>query len=323
MRKILGSIFPILGMLVLILDSKTALKGASEGVSLCIQVVVPSLFPFFFLSNYLTGNIIGKKVPGLCTLSRFFGIPSGAESLLIPAFLGGYPSGAQAISQARQSGSLTIRQAEQLLAFCSNTGPSFVFGILSQQFPGLSYPWLLWLIHILGALLSAFFFSCSDSASAAMPQNKITVSDALRSSLRIMATVSGWVVLFRILLSFLNRWFLWALPIDYQPILAGILELTNGCSVLSQIENVRIRFIICSGLLALGGLCVTMQTWSVTDGISKKNYYIGKLLQCLFSIFISICFLYKYWLLLPIVIAVPILIGKSRKDYSISAPVRV
>ena len=35
-----------LGMIVLILDSKTALSGCREGVTLCLNVVIPSLFPF-------------------------------------------------------------------------------------------------------------------------------------------------------------------------------------------------------------------------------------------------------------------------------------
>ena len=34
------------GMLVLILDAKTALAGAKEGIQLCLYTVIPSLFPF-------------------------------------------------------------------------------------------------------------------------------------------------------------------------------------------------------------------------------------------------------------------------------------
>ena len=42
-----------LGMLVLILDSKTALAGAREGIDLCIRTVIPSLFPFFLFFVYI------------------------------------------------------------------------------------------------------------------------------------------------------------------------------------------------------------------------------------------------------------------------------
>ena len=49
-------------LLILILNVDTAVKGAQEGLELCIQTIIPSLFPFFdgkvsftissFLSNY-------------------------------------------------------------------------------------------------------------------------------------------------------------------------------------------------------------------------------------------------------------------------------
>lgn len=35
-----------LGMLLLVLDSKTALLGAKEGVMLCLSSVIPALLPF-------------------------------------------------------------------------------------------------------------------------------------------------------------------------------------------------------------------------------------------------------------------------------------
>ena len=36
-------------MLALILDSRTALAGAVQGVELCLKTLIPFLFPFLFL----------------------------------------------------------------------------------------------------------------------------------------------------------------------------------------------------------------------------------------------------------------------------------
>lgn len=99
-----------------------------------------------------------------------------------------------------------------------------------------------------------------------------------------MATVCGWVVLFRVLLAFLKRWIFWILPAAVQVAVTGILELSNGCCELLAVTDVSARFCICSGILAFGGLCVTMQTVSVTAGLSLKPYFWGKLLQTLFSL---------------------------------------
>jgi hypothetical protein len=54
-RKKYGFAAAVLGMTVLILDSRGAAQAAAEGVAVCIRTVIPSLFPFFLLSGYLTG----------------------------------------------------------------------------------------------------------------------------------------------------------------------------------------------------------------------------------------------------------------------------
>ncbi len=82
-----------LGMLALILDGRTAIEGARQGIELCLRTVIPSLFPFFVLSILLTSSLLGSSLIVLRPLGRLFGMPEGAESLLIPAFLGGYPVG--------------------------------------------------------------------------------------------------------------------------------------------------------------------------------------------------------------------------------------
>ena len=59
-----------LAMLALILDSATSFEGASDGISLCIRTVIPSLFPFFVLSSMLTGNLYGLSGEILRPLGR-------------------------------------------------------------------------------------------------------------------------------------------------------------------------------------------------------------------------------------------------------------
>ena len=99
-------------MLALILDGRTAIDGARQGIELCLRTVIPSLFPFFVLSILLTSSLLGSPLAVLRPLGRLFGMPDGAESLLIPAFLGGYPVGAQNVAAAFRSGQLTKPEAE-------------------------------------------------------------------------------------------------------------------------------------------------------------------------------------------------------------------
>ena len=252
-------------MLILILDSKTALRGAADGIELCLKTVVPSLFPFFVLSAALMQSCQG----------------SGAVmGILIPAFLGGYPVGAQTVYQAYRSGAVSKRDAEKLLAFCNNAGPAFLFGMVGQLFPGQSWVWALWGTHVLGAVIAAGFvvgFPISIPVSGGcIPKNP---AEIMRKSVGIMAVVCGWIVLFRVVIAFLDRWIFWLFPAEVRVALIGLLELSNGCWELRTIPSIPARFLLCGGMIAVGGLCVSMQTASVTPGLSLRFYALGKLVQ--------------------------------------------
>ena len=89
------------------------------------------------------------------------------------------------------------------------------------------------------------------------------------------------------ILAFMEVWFLWMLPLPLQALTVGILELSNGCIRLEGLPCEGLRFLIASVLLSIGGICVTLQTASVSEGISLKLYFPGKILQCALSVMMS------------------------------------
>jgi len=212
MNKIFLTAASFLGLLLLILDSKTALMGANEGISLVWTVLVPSIFPFLFLSIYLSGSAHGSRLTLCEPLTRFLHLPEGREYLLIPAFLGGYPAGAQAVSQVWYSGMLSRENAEKMLSFCNNAGPSFLFGMVSSCFMDAKKIWLLWIIHILGAITAARLHPCRyEKTCTYAKKSAISASSALKQSISVMAVISSWAILFRVVIAFADRWFLWLL----------------------------------------------------------------------------------------------------------------
>lgn len=311
-RKTYVGIGAALGMLLLILDSRTALEGARTGLDLCIRTVVPSLFPFFLLSILLTGSLLGSGLPWLRPIAKLCRMPKGAESILVSAFLGGYPVGAQAVASAYHCGQITKEDAERMLSFCSNAGPAFLFGMVGSMFPDGRTAWLLWGIHIAAALLTAVMFpGGSHSTVKVETHNTVSISCALTSAIQVMSRVCGWVILFRVVIAFLERWILWILPMEARVALTGILELSNGCCDLWKIPDVNTRFLVCSAILAFGGLCVTMQTMSVTGGLSMRSYYLGKLLQTALVLLMSGAILYGIWL--PCCVGLAVLAAILRK----------
>lgn len=320
-RRLLTGAAAGLGMMALILDGKTALAGAAEGVQLCVQAIVPSLFPFFFLTGLLTASLLGEHLTPLLPLGKWLGFPPGAESLLICAFLGGYPSGAQTVAQAWKNGYLSKASAVHLLRFCNNAGPSFIFGMLLHIFPDRKSIWILWGIQMLSAFLVGSLFSVPPGQTVRMVPKRVFFSQALNSAIRGTVLVCGWVILFRILMTFLDRWFLWRASPWLRILTLGLLEITNGCLWLDQLADPRLRFLLCSGMLCFGGLCVTMQTICVTDGLPIRPYLEGKLTQSILCLLLSLGLAYRYWWIIPVVGVVYGTVRKKiRKSYRNSLP---
>ncbi len=276
--------FSALAMLLLILDTKTALYGTSSAIQLCIRTVIPSLFPFFVVSSLLTGTLAGHTIPALRPLCALLGVPKGGESLLLIGLLGGYPVGARCIADACGCHAISQEDAQRMLGFCSNAGPAFLFGMAGQLFDSVRICWVLWGIHILSALAVGLILPKNPAGTAAPVSACVSLPSALRQGVRSMAEVCGWVVLFRVVIVFCQRWFLWLLPQPAQILFIGLLELSNGCISLALLPNHGLRFLLLSLFLSVGGVCVGMQTVSVTHPLGTGKYFRGKLLQGMLSI---------------------------------------
>lgn len=283
-RRKLTLTLTILAMVLLILDSRNTVRFAAKGIDLCIRTVIPSLFPFFVLSIYLTGNLGG----------------SGVLPVLISGFLGGYPTGAQAAAQLWRTGRITRTQGNKLLLFCSQAGPSFLFGMVAAQFPERSYLWKLWAVQILSALC-VFLLIPRDTYCKNIPADplQLSLTTAMQRALSAMVRVCGWVVIFRVILGYLSALHL---SETVTILLGGILELANGCMELKSVESLELRFFLGAIMLNFGGICVLLQTASVAEGLDIGIYLLGKLLQTGFCILISLTFLGHWKGLIPILL---------------------
>lgn len=280
-------LFSIGAMVLLILDAQTAIRSTANGLLLCLETIIPSLFPFMILSGIITNAASGIRSRMLNPVSRIFRIPKGCEPLLLTGLLGGYPVGAKCVNDAYSAGSINLQTAKRLLRFCNNAGPAFIFGITIPLFRSKWIPWVLWGIQICSCyLISLATPQCSQLEI--QRQIKKAKTSIMQSSIKAMGTVCGWVMIFRVIIGILDKWILGTLPAVYRTVLSCCLELSNGCVRLSMIDSEQLRFIICSGALSFGGCCIFMQTASIVGNIGFGAYLKGKLTQTLISLFLSV-----------------------------------
>ena len=279
-KRTIPALGSIAAMLILILDSKTALAGVSEGIDLCLKVVIPSLFPFLILSTLLTESTYGMKLWFLRPLCRLCRIPNEAAPLLLVGLIGGYPVGAQCIARSWRNGQLSDSNAQRMLGFCSNAGPGFIFGMTAGLFDSMVLGWILWLIQIVAILITGCLLPGNGYGASVCSRNKpLSPAVLLHQAISAMTSICGWVILFRTVITFCDRHLLHLLPQYAQCLTAGILELTNGCCRLIQVPSEKVRLLLCSIFLSFGGIGVYMQTVSVTQGLGTGSYLKGKILQ--------------------------------------------
>lgn len=288
--------FSILGtvaaMLALILDSRTAIQGAADALQLCIKTAIPSLFPFFVLSGLLVPYASKLRIRWL---GQLLGVPDGWESVFILGSVSGYPVGAQCVAQGYRSGKLSENHAKRMLGFCTNCGPSFIFGIAGNVFPDLWTPFSIMVIGLLSAVIVGAFWPGSTDQTISTPITaKISMPQAVQQAIRSMASVCAWVILSKVILAFLGKWILWRLPVEGAILANGVLELTNGCLALSGCQSEVIRFVIANGIISFGGFCVAMQAASVCGsvGLDSRNYLPQKTVQGATAATLAAGFLY-------------------------------
>lgn len=272
-------------MLFLIIHSNKAAAYAIDAIKLCCTSLVPSLFPFMFLSMVLSNALIGYRFHFFSGIRKVCRIPDGSEFIFILGILGGYPIGAQMVTNAYRCGKLERSDAQRMLGFCNQAGPAFIFGILGPLFHSGWIVAMLWLVQICSAILTGILLeghSASEITIADTPSMSIT--EILERSVKVMALICGWVILFKIIIGFAQQYLLLYLPEYISILLCGLLELTNGCITLYELENSGARFILSALFLSTGGLCVALQTASATKPLNLNTYLIGKSIQGAISI---------------------------------------
>ena len=128
------------------------------------------------------------------------------------------------------------------------------------------------------------------------------LGDSIKNAISTILIIGGFVVIFSIIISILNNSYIldmlskfispvltdFGINFEFtKPILAGIIELTNGLKLVSEtaIVNYNLSIIISAFLLGFGGISILLQVSSIvakTD-LSIKKYVIGKFLQGIFA----------------------------------------
>lgn len=311
--------------ILLLINPDSIIDSGRKGVNLCLNIIFPSLLPFFVVSRLIldTGAIrpIGRLFEPL--MKPVFNLPGNAAFPLIAGWLSGYPAGAKYTADLYEKKLLTREQAQRLLAFCNNSGPLFIVGAVGTGFFGSSrIGFTLLLCHILASItigigtgLISRIKKQPDLNKATQVENKPAalsgrlLTNAVTDSVMILLRISGTIIFFAVLVQTLDNIGFFRLigkipalvsGIDYtyndtiKVFFAGSLEITYGLYILSMSYTIpaQLKFILTGFICGFGGFSVYTQVTGVCpQEFELKKYFYGKVMHGLIAAAYSAVFL--------------------------------
>lgn len=297
MKQRIITLFCICLLLFLLVHPEEAFLSAKDGMSLWLNVMIPTLLPFLILTGILlkAGNIPQLLGPLSPFWKHFFGISPAGAYVLILGFLCGYPMGAKLAHDLYINHQISQREGEYLLTFSCNASPAFIFSYLSQNIlEGKVPPHSLLLLLLSADFVCMLFFRFlvyhGNTVSSVEPESRkketyqqdstgVILDVSIMSGFETITRLGGYILIFSLLFTgFYHYWPFWN---QNKILLTSPIELTTGLHQIAQSAfSWKIKYITSMTLTAFGGFCVMFQTKSVLEEkLSILPYIFAKCLN--------------------------------------------
>lgn len=290
---------------VMLLPEATG-RGISDGITLCLNRVVPSVFPMMLICVMAVecgfAQKAGRRLAPLS--SKLFRLPGEAAAAVLLSVTGGYPAGAKTVAELYESGEVTRRQASRMMLFCFCSGPAFLIGMVGGLTGSAWAGWLLMGVQAVVVVLlgvaagrikdGAEDNSCRVSEGAGCQCGR-SMSEAVVVSVSKSAAAVLQVCLYVIIFSAVSgvlgsigagaaaERLLVRLGFDERlagAVLPSLLEVTGGC-----IRSAEAGLPMMAFAVGFGGLSVHLQVLAIAGklGVNRLHFLAARIVQGLLS----------------------------------------
>lgn len=281
----------VITTILLLTFPEDVMSSVSFSISIWKDTLIPSLFPFFLISELLIHygfiELLGEALRGF--MNKVFHLPGEASFVLIGSLISGFPSSSKYISGLLDNNKINIEEASYLLKFNHFSNPLFVIGtvgtlLLNNKSIGV----LILIVHILSNFIVAMIYrpkhntyqsSKSSLATGISNMHKkrinhtTTFSSFLTESIfkifQTLLLLLGIITSFLIITTLLKR----VLNLDSMSfsILSGLLEMTQGIKNISLLDiSLSIKASIITFFISFGGFSIHMQVISILSNYKIK-----------------------------------------------------
>lgn len=267
------ALFTIILLLAsLIINPTVGRYGTFLGLQICGNVIIPSLFPFTFLSIFLIKCRLIKSIVWLDKLTRFIlGINANELMLFIMSCIGGYPLGAKLLNEKVKEGEMSEKRASYLAMAFVNPGPAFCLsvvgvGIFSSREIGV----MLYITSVISSVIileAMRFFKTDENKTYSKKTEKVSILDGFVLSAYETSTAIISICVFVIFFSFITAYFdFLAKKIVFFSKISLLLEIT---SAMTKTKNLY----LISFLLGFSCLSIILQIFSIAKEFRIKKYF--------------------------------------------------
>jgi sporulation integral membrane protein YlbJ len=294
-EKIFNTFIILLSLFVLIeilIKKSLIYTSIMYALRLWVGSLIPSLFPFFIISdiliNYNSIDYIPKIIRNIC--KYLFGISDNMLTILFLSMISGFPSNARNTRMMYDKGLISLEDANHILMFSHFANPIFILTTVGVFFFKDQKLGIILLIthYISNIVLGILLRSKRNDGNYYITIKKVRFGDviisAIRRSIDTILMICGILVVFLVISVIIVDTF--HLNVYNSMIVKGICEVTIGLEALSKlnISNVY-KVVIASMFLAFGGLSVHVQVLSQTadTDISYRSFLTGRIYQMIIS----------------------------------------
>ena len=264
-----------------------------------VNNLIPSMFPFFIISDILISYQIINYIPKVIKkyFSLIFNVGEEEISIFFLSLLSGFPSNARIAKSLYLENRISKESASRALTFTHFANPLFVLSTVGVIFLNNElYGYIILISHYLGNVIIGILSRKMDTNNNINYNANINKSQsfsnalikAIKSSIDTLLLILGTLTCFLILSSLIiNR-------LNINPysssLIKGILEMTMGLKSISLLNLSDIyKVVISSMFISFGGLAVHMQVLSqlVDTDISYQPFFIARIFHSIISGIIS------------------------------------
>ena len=294
-KSLTVSLITLFFLFSFLLNNEIMIKTFFDTTKLWFYNLFHSIFIFFIITDilnnyhfpYYLSKMFGKII------SKIYKLPKESSYIIFMSMTSGFPGNSKLIKEQLDSKRISLFDANKLLTMTHFSNPLFILFTIGNNFlHNQKIGLLILLVHFVTNFLLGFFFRNiyhqdyikeNYQLEKSLPFMEM-LKKSITNTFSSLINVFGIIIFFALLTKTIN------LYLNLKPftnvLLNGILETTNGLSLLSNLHlSIKNKALLSTFFISFGGFSIHMQVMSLLNkyDINYYLYLISRILHAVIS----------------------------------------